>query len=167
MNKCLIDLGCGSRKQDGHIGIDRHCFKGVDLIADIDKAIPLKDNTVEGIYSSYFLEHTTNLILVFQEIYRVCKNKAFVVITVPYYASINAFKDPTHRNFFTEDTFRYFSKEKWYGSDYKINTNFKVLNIKYHYSRIASLFPFLKKYIRRYIINSVGAMTVKLEVVKE
>ena len=102
----------------------------------------------------------------FQEIYRVCKNGARVIMTVPYYTSINAFKDPTHKQFFTEETFKYFSADRWYGSDYKINTNFKVINIEYHYSSIAKFMPFLKKYIRRYVVNSVGAMTVTLEAVK-
>ena len=164
--KIFLDLGCGSRKKDGYIGMDVNYLKGVDIIADADNGLPLKDNVIDGIYSNYFLEHTKDLIRVFQEIYRVSKHKAVVTIIVPYYTSINAFKDPTHKQFFTEETFKYFSKDKWYGSDYNINTNFRLLEIKYHYSRIVKLLPFFKKYIRRYIMNSVGAMTVKLEVVK-
>lgn len=164
--KIFLDLGCGNRKKDGYIGIDVSYLKGVDIIADADNGLPLKDNTVDGVYSNYFLEHTKDLVGVFQEIYRVSKREAIVTIIVPYYASINAFKDPTHRQFFTEETFKYFSKDKWYGSDYNINTDFRVLEIKYHYSRIANLFPFFKKYIRRHVINSVGAMTVKLKVIK-
>ena len=161
-----LDLGCGDRKKNGYTGLDRYCFDGVDIVTDINRSIPLKENTVDGLYSNYFLEHTTDIIAVFQEIYRVCKNKAMIEITVPYYSSINAFKDPIHKQFFTEETFKYFSDEKWYGSDYKIKTNFKVHNIEYHYSRIVKVLPFPKKYIRRHIINSVGAMTVKLEVIK-
>lgn len=165
--KIFLDLGCGNRKKEGYIGMDRYLLKGVDIVSDIDKGLPFKDDVIEGVYSNYFLEHTIDLIFTFQEIYRVCKNKALVVLTVPYYTSINAFKDPTHKNFFTEETFKYFSRDKWYGSDYKINTNFRLLDIEYHYSRLVKILPFFKKYIRRHIINSVGAMTVKLEVIKE
>ena len=161
-----LDIGCGARKKQDHIGVDKISVEGVDINCDIEAGLPIADNSVDGIYSNYFLEHVKDLIFVFQEIYRVCKNGARVELLVPYYTSINAFKDPTHRQFFTEETFKYFSKDKWYGSDYNINTNFRLLEIKYHYSRIVKLFPFFKKYIRRHIINSVGAMTVKLEVIK-
>lgn len=162
----VLDLGCGIRKKDGCLGIDRGRFMGVDVVADIDRGLPFRDGVVDGIYSMYFLEHTKDIVGVFKEIYRVCRHNARVTITVPYYNSINAFKDPTHKQFFTEETFKYFSKDKWYGSDYGINTDFRVVSIEYHYSRIAKLVPFFKKYIRRYISNSVGAMTVTLEVIK-
>ncbi len=164
--KIILDLGCGDRKKKGHFGIDKHYFSDIDVIADIDKGLPLKDDVVDGVYSNYFLEHVADVVSVFREIYRVCKKDARVVLTVPYYTSINAFKDPTHLTFFTEDTFRYFSRDKWYGSDYKIGTNFKMISIKYHYSKAALLlFPF-RRYLRKYFLNMVGAITVTLKVVK-
>lgn len=163
--KVFLDLGCGNRKNKGYLGLDRYYFKGVDIVADVDKGIPLKDNIIDGIYSNYFLEHTTNLIFVFQEIYRVCKNEAIVELLVPYYASINAFKDPTHKQFFTEETFKYFTRGTDYGSDYNINTNFKILKIRYYYSNLIKYLPF-RRYLRRYLFNVVGALSVTLEVVK-
>ena len=164
--KLFLDLGCGSRKKSGCVGVDRCCLSGVDVVTDTDKGLPFKDNSLDGIYSNYFMEHTSDLIRMFQEMYRVCKAGAVVTMTVPYYTSINAFKDPTHKQFFTEETFKYFSKDKWYGSDYKINTDFKVMDIQYHDSGIVRIMPFFKKYIRRFVINAVGAITVKLKVVK-
>ncbi|MFH1202755.1 MAG: methyltransferase domain-containing protein [Candidatus Omnitrophota bacterium] len=164
MEICL-DLGCGSRKRAGHIGLDKVYLDGVDLVCDIERGLPIKSGCVDKIYSNYLFEHIQDMIFLFQEIYRVCRNGAEVEFVVPYYTSINAFKDPTHRNFFTEETFRYFSKDDWYGSDYKINTNFKVVRIKYHYSNLIKWLPF-KKYLRRYLFNVVGAMEVILEVKK-
>jgi len=166
MKKIYLDLGCGSRKRAGHIGIDKAALECVDIVCDVEKGIPLKDNCVTGVYSNYFLEHVSDLIFVFQEIYRVCCNGATVEFVVPYYMSINAFKDPTHKQFFTEETFQYFSKSMWYGSDYKIKTNFEVIKIKYHYSKIALLFYPFRKYLRRHFFNMAGAMTVTLKVIK-
>jgi len=164
--KNFLDLGCGTRPKEGCIGIDRQCLQGVGIVADIDYSLPLKDDSVEGICSNYFMEHSADITFLFKEIYRVCKNGATVELTVPYYASINAFKDPTHKTFFTEDTFRYFSKDQWYGSDYKIGVDFQLIKIKYHYSKIALiLFP-LRKYLRRHFLNMAGAMTVTLKAVK-
>lgn len=161
----FLDLGCGIRKKQGYIGIDLAKVKGVDIVCNIDKGLSIKDSCVDGIYSCFFFEHVRDLITAFQEVYRVCKNGAIMELIVPYYASINAFKDPTHKQFFTEETFRYFSQEKWYGSDYNINTNFQLINIKYHYSNLIKWLPF-KRYLRRYFFNVVGAMEVKLKVIK-
>lgn len=161
-----LDLGCGSRKKEGCLGIDRHCLQDVNVVADVDRGLPFKNNSIDGIHSNYFLEHSVDIIAVFKEIYRVCKNGAVIELTVPYYTSINAFKDPTHKTFFTEDTFRYFSSDQWYGSDYGIGTNLQLVKIKYHYSKIALfLFPF-RKFLRRHFMNMVGAITVTLKVVK-
>lgn len=164
-----LDLGCGNRKKEGYIGIDRVALKGVDIVCDIERGLPIKDDCVDKVYSFYFFEHLNDIVFIFQELYRVCKNRAIVELTVPYYTSINAFKDPTHKQLFTEETFRYFSQDKWYGSDYGINTNFRVLDIEYHYSRlIRKWFPeILKRHMRRYLMNMVGAMTVRLSAQKE
>lgn len=165
MEKVYLDLGCGRRKRPGYIGVDKSGLDGIDLVCNLEKGIPLRDNCVDRIFANYFFEHVRNLVFLFQEIYRVCRDGAVVEFVVPYYASINAFKDPTHCNFFTEETFKYFSKDKWYGSDYRIDTNFEMVNIKYHYSNLIKQLPF-KKYLRRYIFNSVGAMEVELRVIK-
>lgn len=100
----------------------------------------------------------------------MCRNGAIAEIVVPYYASIGAFKDPTHKHFFTEETFRYFSKDRWYGSEYGFNVNFEILSIAYHYmppfNFISRIFPFLMPIFRRYILNVIHSMSVKLKVRK-
>lgn len=160
-----IDLGCGSRKKDGTIGVDIYRAEGVDIVCNLNKGLPFQDNSVDRICADYFLEHVDNLIFMFQEMYRILVDGGIVEALVPYYSSINAFKDPTHKNFFTEETFKYFSRDKWYGSDYGINTNFELIDIKYSYSNLIRWLPF-KKYLRRYLFNVVGAMEVKLKAVK-
>ena len=165
-NKVIIDLGCGERKRENALGIDRYGARGVNIICDLEKGFPIEDNAIDKIYATYFLEHVTNLIFIFQEIYRVLVNGGEVELLVPYYNSVNAFKDPTHKHFFTEETFRYFSKDNWYGSDYGINTNFEVVNIKYDYSKLVQPWMPFKKYLRRHFMNLVGAMDVRLKAIK-
>ena len=161
-----VDLGCGARKREGCIGIDQSPLVGADIVWDLEKGIPLEDNCVDEVYSSHFFEHIGNLIFLFQEVYRVCKNGAGVQIVVPYYASLGAFKDPTHARFFTEDTLSYFSSDKWYGSDYGIDTDFEVVDITYHYIRpFKRWFPFISLF-RRFLLNVVHSMTIRLRVIK-
>jgi len=168
-----IDLGCGSRKQKGYIGVDIKKLDGVDIVCDIEKGLPFKDNTIDGIYANFLFEHINNLIPFIQELYRVCRNGTIIKTSFPYWASVTQWKDPTHKQVITIETFRYFCDDKWYGSDYGINTDFKVKSIKYNYlspflrrRRYFFLFPF-RKFLRRHLINIVHSVWIELEVVKK
>lgn len=46
-NKIYIDLGCGTRKQKGYIGVDNKKLEGVNVVCDIERGLLFKDNTVD------------------------------------------------------------------------------------------------------------------------
>ena len=133
---------------------------------------------IDGIYSNFFFEHVSNIILLFQEIFRVCKKGAIIEFKVPYYQSVTQYKDPTHRAVIMPEMIRYFSDDKWYGSDYGINVNFRLIDIKYHYlpplgtllsKKLFFLWPISIPFLifaRRFFWNVVHSITMKLEVVK-
>lgn len=109
-DKIKLDIGCGNKKRDGFIGLDKVSLPTVDFVCDLEKEkIPIKDNSVKEIHSRHFLEHTENLVNIMDELWRVSCNHGKVVIVVPYYNSIGAFTDPTHKRFFTYNTFKYFT----------------------------------------------------------
>jgi SAM-dependent methyltransferase len=94
-----LDLGCGTKKQEGHIGVDLLPFKGVDHVLDIgNKRWPFKNNSVDEAYSSHCIEHLTQneRTTFFNELYRVLKPGAKATIIIPYWASCRAYGDPTH-----------------------------------------------------------------------
>jgi len=99
-----IDIGCGRHKKKGFYGIDKFYFEGVDKVCDIDKGLSLKDNTIEEVYTSHFLEHVDNLEFVFNEITRVCKNNAKIIIRVPHFSGRSAFFE-FHKCFFRYGSF--------------------------------------------------------------
>jgi SAM-dependent methyltransferase len=174
----LVDLGCGTRKRAGYIGVDTVKLDGVDIVCNVEDGLPFGDNTIDGIWSNFLFEHITNTIFLFQEIYRVCKNRAIVEFSVPYYQSMTQYKDPTHKAFIMPETIQYFTDNKWYGSDYGINTNFKLLDVRYSYlppfDKLASkkllflapvTYPILI-FARRFLWNVVHSITMKIQVVK-
>ena len=108
-----IDLGCGREKAPGHIGLDLLACSAADLVCDLERGVPLADSSVDRVYANHTLEHVEHLVQLMQDIYRVCRPGASVIVRVPYYASVGAFKDPTHKRFFAEDTFRYFCPGHW------------------------------------------------------
>jgi SAM-dependent methyltransferase len=100
-----IDIGCGSVKKEGTIGIDIHEQPGVDHVVDIEnQPLPFADRSVEYVHSSHFLEHATNPGRVFAEISRVCADNARLELWTPYAWSNTAFV-LDHKTFFTEEIY--------------------------------------------------------------
>jgi len=102
-----IDLGCGSIKKEGTLGLDILAAPGVDYVLNIGKQpLPFEDRSVEYVYSSHFLEHTPNFGDVFVEISRVCANGAQLELWTPYGWSNSAFV-LDHKFFFTEEVYHH------------------------------------------------------------
>lgn len=105
-----IDIGCGKNKKSGFIGLDRVEMSGVDIVCDFDKEkIPLEDNSVNEVHSMHSMEHISDMLFIMEELWRVCEDKAKITIYVPYFTSVGAFRDPTHKRFFTYETFDHFT----------------------------------------------------------
>lgn len=111
-NSTILDLGCGTRKRQGALGLDSNPVTGADIIHDLDIfPYPLKDSQFEEVYMDNVLEHLENVIGTMEEIHRISKPNANVKIIVPYFRARWAFIDPTHRHFFTVGSFSYFDPE--------------------------------------------------------
>ncbi|WP_433766616.1 class I SAM-dependent methyltransferase [Pseudomonas putida] len=104
-----VDLGCGPVKRRGFTGIDRFPLPGVDIVADINKDIPLPDDSVDYLVASHSLEHFDDLPHVIHEIHRVCKDRALVTIVAPYSATGLNLANPYHTQVFNEHTARFFT----------------------------------------------------------
>lgn len=118
-----IELGCGTNKTDGYMGLDRFPLPNVDIVADLNEPYPIEDNTADVIYACHSLEHFDNLEFTINEIYRIGKHGAILQILAPYeYTTLNR-ANFYHKNVFNEDTFRFFTttsynyvldEEEWY-----------------------------------------------------
>jgi len=79
-----LDIGCGRSKFKGTLGVDIVALPGVDVVADLTRGLPFRDNSISEIYTSHTLEHVDNLPAVMEELWRVCKPNALVHIWVPH-----------------------------------------------------------------------------------
>ena len=94
-----LDLGCGTRKQEGFVGVDCRDFDGVDWIINIGRdRWPFDDASAGEAYCSHVLEHLTQpeRCHFFNELYRVMAPGARITIITPHWASNRAYGDPTH-----------------------------------------------------------------------
>jgi ubiquinone/menaquinone biosynthesis C-methylase UbiE len=162
-------LGGGNTPKEGFTNVDILPLPTVDVVADITKGLPFPDNSVEMVIADYLLHLLPEPAFVMEEIYRVCKNGATVIMKNPYYMSEAAFKDPYNKRFFTETSFDYYDRlhiKNGKLPDYKLKCNFKTEKITFNYYRRGTRYvPFIS-IIRRHIWNLVKNMVVELRVEK-
>jgi len=164
-----INLGGGADNIEGYLNIDRVELPTVDIVADLESGIPLEPNSVAEVRAVNILEHLSNTVFIMEEIHRVCKPNARVVIKVPYFKSTAAFKDPTHCSFFSERTFEYFDRtniEDGTLPEYKIKANFHIENITYNYYTRGTRFLPFAGILRRFLWDIVKTIVVELRVKK-
>lgn len=130
-----IDLGCGRDKKDAqYYGIDHAKIKGVDIIFNLDLKgdifLPLKDSSVDRIFTRHFLEHVHEPLLVIEEIYRILKKGGIVEIIVPHW-SWHGSHTFMHHKFFHSKDFDFFDKNNPYNYYTKAKFDMVSKEIKY------------------------------------
>ncbi|MBU4347363.1 methyltransferase domain-containing protein [Patescibacteria group bacterium] len=167
-----LNLGCGEQKISGFIGVDRVKTSSVDVVHDLNKfPYPFKNNSISEILMDNVLEHLDDTIKVMEEMYRICKNEAIIKIYVPYYKSSGAFTDPTHKHFFTENSFQYFEKNHSY--HFYTKTNIEIIkkeliaHKKFKDTKhiLRNLLPF-KKLLNQFLFNIYDEIYFKLKCIK-
>lgn len=106
-----VDLGCGTHKAEGFIGVDLVAADGVDVIANLNGHFPFADNSVDFIKAHDIIEHLPDRIHTMNEIWRILKPDGIVDISVPSTDGRGAFQDPTHVSFWNINSFMYYCQE--------------------------------------------------------
>jgi SAM-dependent methyltransferase len=105
----VLDLGCGSAKTPGALGVDVRSGPGVDVVHDLDQVPwPLPDDHFERVICAHVLEHLANLPGAMAEIHRVARAGALVLIATPHFSSLNSWEDPTHVRHLARRSFSFF-----------------------------------------------------------
>lgn len=131
-----VDLGPGNNKKDGFFGIDISQYENVDLAQDLRfTKLPFQDGQLTHVYASHFLEHLTfeENIFLFNEIYRCMAVGGTFEIVVPHGFSYAGMTDLSHKTFWVEDTFGYFSPDNkyyysWFYQDPETKEQVPVIN---------------------------------------
>ncbi|MFN8179675.1 MAG: methyltransferase domain-containing protein [bacterium] len=109
----VLDVGCGRDKLPGAVGIDRSSDTAADVVHDLDRfPWPFADGTFHEVRCQDVIEHLRDVVAVMEEIHRITAPDALVRIRVPHFSSVQAFTDPTHRHFFSSESFDYFAPER-------------------------------------------------------
>lgn len=130
----VLDLGCGKKKRAGAIGVDYSDRHNADIIHNLNIfPYPLKDDEFDDIYLDNVIEHLDDPMRVMEEVHRICKPGGQVKVIVPYFRSLWAFIDPTHKHFFTVNSFAYYDPNHVICQRYDYSkTRFKVERVVFN-----------------------------------
>lgn len=83
--KQYLNIGCGSNIYPHFINLDYEWRSGVDICWDVTKGIPLKGESLKGIYTEHCLEHLhlQDAIALLAECYRLLQPGGRIRIVVP------------------------------------------------------------------------------------
>lgn len=91
-----LNLGCGGKRIDGFIGVDRYPTPAVDVIADLTDILPFAQGSVDEIMLDNVIEHVADIPALMREMHRVSRHRARLVIRTPHFTSLSSWRDPTH-----------------------------------------------------------------------
>ena len=117
-NYTKIHLGCKFDKLQGYINCDIDKSVNPDMVLNLEKKLPFKDNSITKVYSKNTFEHISNLTQLMNELHRVCKNGAVINIRVPFYSSYAYYSCIEHVTRFSPGTFS--------GFEDKFNISYKI-----------------------------------------
>jgi ubiquinone/menaquinone biosynthesis C-methylase UbiE len=129
-----INLGSGSKLLDGYVNVDYY-NPDAEVKHNLDvMPYPFADQSVSHVVMDNSLEHLTDVIAVMKELHRITAPGGEITIIVPYFRSVWAHVDPTHKHCFTVDTLSYFDVDHPYHQRYKfcLNAKFRIRERKFN-----------------------------------
>ncbi len=146
-----LNIGCGLDVRPGWVNLDCVDYGG-NTVADLTRyPWPFPDSHFDEVLASHILEHLPNFNAVINEVWRVCKPGALVVVRVPFFLSTKYYSEPDHRTPFgirsfdnyediTGRSLRFY--EKWklgHRTNYLSPARFVVEDKRFHVSNFALL----------------------------
>jgi predicted SAM-dependent methyltransferase len=130
-----LNLGACDRRIAGFLSVD--IVPPADVVADLSKPWPWDDSSVDEVMALDVIEHIEDRIHFMNELWRVLKPGRWAVIEVPNAtAGAGGFQDPTHKSYWTKNSFQYFEEgsfaHKRLARSYGIRARFHVVTLTEH-----------------------------------
>ena len=98
----VLDVGCGSAKTPGAVGMDISADTDADIVHSLDEfPYPLETASFDHVLMQDVLEHVREPIRVIEELHRVLRPGGRLQLRTPHFSSALAYGDPTHKHYFS------------------------------------------------------------------
>lgn len=109
MTQNKLNVGCGKDIRPDFVNLDVAPLPGVDVVHDLtQRPWPFENNRFDHIELINVLEHLPDTIGTLEEIHRIARNGATLIVRVPFWNSPDMLADPTHKRSFSERTLNFF-----------------------------------------------------------
>lgn len=138
-NRKKLNLGCGRYPDEEAINVDIAYLPGVDFNHDLNKPFPeieigigvfaFGDGRFEEVVAQDIVEHLDDVIAFTREVWRMLKIGGRFKFHTNYAGHLSGFTDPTHKHFFTPNSFDYFDPTTFLGEQfgfYSPDRKFKI-----------------------------------------
>lgn len=165
----ILDLGCGTAKVSGAVGLDVIPLTGVDVLVDLkDRPYPFPANTFDVVYLNDVIEHIPDTIATMEELHRILRPGGRVYIRVVNWNSHYTAMDPTHVRAFTEHSFDFFGKRQ--GRSYYSPARFDVVRVDKQYNAKVLRWipsPRILNFLSQYLNNILEGLHFELQAIKD
>jgi SAM-dependent methyltransferase len=98
----VLDVGCGSSKYPGAVGLDISADTDADVVHDLDeRPFPFDDGSFDQILMQDVIEHVAEPVKLMEELHRISRPGARIQLRTPHFSSVLAYGDPTHKHYFS------------------------------------------------------------------
>jgi len=156
MKQVKLNIGSGKTYLKGWINVDNNKSVKADVYADITKKLPFKSNYTDLILLDNVLEHVTpeKYFKFLEELHRVCKPGARIIIYVPHFSGMYATKHATHYNCFGIGSFDIFRPEGTFNGERYSKARFELVSerLLFFHHKLQSM-KFLSKLPINWLFN--------------
>jgi SAM-dependent methyltransferase len=104
----VLDVGCGSSKRPGAVGLDISADTDADIVHDLDVfPYPIEDGSFDHVIMQDVIEHVAEPMRVAGEMHRILRPGGRLQLRTPHFSSALAYGDPTHRHYYSTTAIRY------------------------------------------------------------
>jgi SAM-dependent methyltransferase len=98
----VLDVGCGSAKIPGAVGLDISADTDADIVHDLNVfPYPLADSSFEHVVMQDVIEHVQEPVRVIEELHRILRPNGRLQLRTPHFSSALAYGDPTHVHYYS------------------------------------------------------------------
>ncbi|HLG16651.1 MAG TPA: methyltransferase domain-containing protein [Blastocatellia bacterium] len=109
----VLDIGCGTNKTPGAIGMDVNPRTNADVIHDLDDLpYPFQDDSFDEVIGRHVIEHVRDPMAVMCELHRITRAGGIVRLVAPHWTNPDFATDLTHRNHLNSYSFRNLTDER-------------------------------------------------------
>lgn len=134
-----LNIGCGNRPFEDCINVDKRRTELDAIQHDLERfPWPFADKYFDNVYAYDIIEHLTDVVKTMEEIDRILKPGGRVEIRTCAWDKKQSYDDPTHRHWFTLNSFDFFDPTTEWGKKYNwySTARFKIIRAQYDCSEL-------------------------------